>query len=256
MVYHESVYHKSVATALVLSAGALFAAWEVGVWKALAPRFRPDIVVGASAGAWNAWAIAGGASGEDLCRIWRDPQIGKIMQFGPHRAGLLRPGALYASARQMFESFQPRCPFACTLVELPSLRLRLFRGPEITWRHLAATCAIPCGFPPVEIDGRRYVDGGLRGALPVWAAGEMGATRAIAVNCLTSRALYPLRALLWQRRASANLQVERLEPSGNLGPLRDAVVWSAANIHRWIAQGERDGAALLERGLWAAGPQA
>ncbi len=174
MVYHESVYHKSVATALVLSAGGLFAAWEAGVWKALAPRFRPDIVVGASAGAWNAWAIAGGASGEDLCRIWRDPQIGKIMQFGPHRAGLLRPGALYASARQMFESFQPRCPFACTLVELPSLRLRLFRGPEITWRHLAATCAIPFGFPPVEIDGRRYVDGGLRGALPLWAAGGDG----------------------------------------------------------------------------------
>ncbi len=245
-----------MATALVLSAGGLFGAWEAGVWKALEPRFQPDILVGASAGAWNAWAIAGGAGGEDLCRIWRDPKIGKIMQFGPHRAGLLRSEPLLAAAREMFENFQPRLPFACTLVERPSLRLRLFRGPEITWRHLAAAAAIPFGFPPVEIEGRRYVDGGLRGALPLWAAEAMGAARAIAVNCLTSRALYLLRALLWQRRPSPNLQVVRLEPSANLGPLRDAVVWSAGNIERWIAQGERDGCALLESGLWAAGPHA
>jgi NTE family protein len=234
---------------LVLSAGAFFAAWEAGVWKALERRFRPDIAVGASAGAWNAWAIAGGATAEDLCGIWRDPRIGEIMRFGAHRTGLLRPDALHAAARRLFEGFQPQCPFACTLVELPSLRLRLFRSPEITWRHLAATCSIPFGFPPVEIEGRRYVDGGLRGALPVWAAEEMGASRAIAVNCLTSRALYALRVLLWQRRASAHLQVVRLEPSVDLGPLRDAVVWSAANIDRWIAQGERDGSALAERGL-------
>ncbi len=245
-----------VATALVLSAGALFAAWEAGVWKALEQRFQPDILVGASAGSWNAWAIAGGATGEDLCRIWRDPGIGKIMQFGPHRTGLLRSEPLLAAAREMFESFQPRRPFACTLVELPGLRVRLFRGPEITWRHLAAACSIPFGFPPVEIEGRRYVDGGLRGALPLWAAEDMGATRALAVNCLTSRALFLLRALLWQRRPSPRLAVTRLEPSADLGPLRDAMVWSAAHIDGWIEQGERDGCALLESGRWAAAPHA
>jgi predicted acylesterase/phospholipase RssA len=243
------VYHESVTTALVLSAGALFAAWEAGVWKALEPRFRPDMVVGASAGAWNAWAIAGGATAEDLCQIWRDPQIGKILAFGPHRAGLLRPDGLHAAARQMFESFQPRLPFACTLVELPSLRLRLFRETEITWCHLAATCSIPFGFPPVEIDGRHYVDGGLRGALPLWAAEEIGATRAVAVNCLTSPMLTAVRVLFRAPHASPRLEVVRLEPGTDLGPLRDAVVWSAANIDRWIAQGERDAGALLAKDL-------
>jgi predicted acylesterase/phospholipase RssA len=238
------VYHESMATALVLSAGALFAAWEAGVWKALEPCFRPDMAVGASAGAWNAWAIAGGATAEDLCGIWRDPQIGKILAFAPHRAGLLKPDGLHAAAQRMFESFQPRLPFACTLVELPRLRLRLFRETEIAWRHLAATCSIPFGFPPVEIEGRHYVDGGLRGALPLWAAEEMGASRAIAVNCLTSPMLAVVRVLFRARRASPRLNVAPLEPSTKLGPLRDAVVWSAANIDRWIAQGERDAARL------------
>ncbi|HUB33550.1 MAG TPA: patatin-like phospholipase family protein [Bryobacteraceae bacterium] len=247
------VYHESVATALVLSAGALFAAWEVGVWKWLEPRFRPDLVVGASAGAWNAWAIAGGATAEELCRIWRDPQISRILQFGPHNTGLLRPDALHIAAQEMFESFRPRLPFACTLVELPSLRLRLFRGSEITWRHLAAACSIPFGFPPVTIDGRRYVDGGLRGALPLWAAEEMGATRAIAVNCLTSPMLAAVRLLFRAPQASRRLEVVRLEPATNLGPLRDALVWSAANIDRWIAQGERDAAALLGKDLSGCG---
>ena len=46
-------------TALVLSAGGMFAAWEAGVWKALSGRFQPDVIVGTSAGAWNGWAIAG-----------------------------------------------------------------------------------------------------------------------------------------------------------------------------------------------------
>lgn len=236
-----------MATALVFSAGGLFGAWEAGVWKALAPRFRPDILVGASAGAWNAWALAGGATAEDLCNVWRDPGIGKIMQWGPHGHSLMRPEALYAAARNMFERFQPRVPFGCTLVELPRLRPRLFRASEITWRHLAATATIPFGFPPVAIDGRRYVDGGTRGILPLWAAEQMGATRAVAVNCLTSRVFRALRVLLRPPRPTSRLEVAvRIEPPAVLGRLRDAVVWSAANIERWIEQGERDANRAME----------
>jgi len=51
-----------VATALVLSAGGMFAAWEAGVWNVLHKRVRPDMIVGASAGAWNAWVLAGGGT--------------------------------------------------------------------------------------------------------------------------------------------------------------------------------------------------
>ena len=228
-------------TALVLSAGGLYAAWEVGVWKALREGIEPDIVVGASAGAWNGWAIAGGATPEELAQEWLDPLTARLMQFGLHGSGCLRPEALHAKARDLAARFQPRVPFGLTIVEVPRLRLRLVRGTEIDWRHLAATCAIPCGFPPVEIDGKRYVDGGLMGALPLWAAEEMGATRAIGVNALTTLPFRLLRTVLPARQPGERFEVLRIEPSKPLGPLKDAVCWRRERILDWMELGERDG---------------
>lgn len=241
MGVNQNCYVDNVATALVLSAGGFYAAWEVGVWKALRQRFAPDIVVGASAGAWNGWAIAGGATAEALAQEWLDPLTGKIMRFGPHAGGFLRPEALHAKARELAARFQPRIPFGLTIVEVPRMRLRLVRGAEVTWRHLAATCTIPMAFPPVGIDGRRYVDGGLMGALPVWAAVEMGATRVIALNVLTTVPFRLLRRVLAVRQPRAAVDTVLLEPSVPLGSIRDAVVWSRDRIQRWIDLGEQDG---------------
>ena len=221
-----------MTTALVLSAGGMFAAWEAGVWKSLSGRFRPDLIVGASAGAWNGWAIAGGCSAEDLIHEWMDSATARI--------GLFRAGALHQRARELFLRYQPRIPFGLTVVEVPRLGARLVRGPDVAWRHLAATCTIPLGFPPVRIQGRWYVDGGLLGALPLWAAQEMGATRAIAVNALTTLPFRVLHKAMRGRRESGALQVIRIEPSTPLGSLRDAVCWSRPNVERWIEQGERD----------------
>jgi predicted acylesterase/phospholipase RssA len=217
----------------------MFAAWGAGVWNVLHKRVRPDMIVGASAGAWNGWALAGGASPEYLVREWLDPAAHRLMQPGLHRAGILRPDALHRKARELAERFRPRIPFGLVMVEVPSMRLRLVRGPEITWRHLAATCSIPFCFPPVRIDGRYYVDGGWRGALPLWGAEAMGARRAIAVNAWT---VGPFRLLhrVAGRRASAALEVIRLEPSQPLGSFVASMRWTEANIRRWIELGERD----------------
>jgi NTE family protein len=217
----------------------MFAAWEAGVWKALETRFRPDMVVGTSAGALNAWAIAGGASAADLAREWLDPRMAGIMHPGLHSTGCLLPEVLFEKAREMYDRYRPKIPFGLTVAELPRLRLRLVREAGITWRHLAATCSIPFGFPPVEIDGHRYVDGGVGGALPLWAAAEMGATRAIAVNALTNLPFRMMKKVIG-RRLAAPADVLLIEPSITLGSLRDAVVWSAENVARWIEQGERD----------------
>ena len=217
----------------------MFGAWEVGVWKALRRHFQPECIVGASAGAWNGWLIASGCGADELAALWLDPSNAAIM---PHA------GALRDKARELFARFSPRIPFGLAVTELPRLRQRLVSDSDISWQHLAATCSIPLFFPPVRVGGARYVDGGLLGALPLWAAREMGATRAIAVNALGGaaspglRAMGALRSLArpFAKPLPANLEILRIEPSEPLGSLRDAVRWSPANILRWIAQGERD----------------
>lgn len=221
-----------MTTALVLSAGGMFAAWEVGVWKALEERFRPDLIVGTSAGALNGWGIAGGATAADLEREWLDPLTAHVM----------RRKALYLKTEHLFKAYRPRVPFGLTIVDLVRMRPKLVRAPEIEWRHMAASCSVPLVFPPVWIGGRPYVDGGLFGALALWAAEEMGAERAIALNCLNARWFKLLHsALRWGIPQPRALEVVRIEPSEPLGSVRDAVVWSAANIERWIALGESDG---------------
>lgn len=218
----------------------MFAAWEAGFWKALHERFQPDLIVGTSAGAWNGWSIAGGASPADLIADWLDPRTADLMQWGLYRTGLLRPYALHAQARELFERYRPRVPFGLTLTELPRLRTALVRDGEIGWRHLAATASIPFCFPPVEIGGRRYVDGGLRDALPLCAAEAMGATRIVALQVLTTLPFRLMRRVARPPRPGREIEVRQFEPSEPLGSLRAAAVWSAASIRRWIELGERD----------------
>jgi NTE family protein len=226
--------------ALVLSAGGLWAAWEVGAWKVFSETCRPDLIVGTSAGAWNGWAIASGCSVAELEQLWRDPSTAHIMSFGLHATGFLNGAPLRAKARELFERFRPRIPFALTTVELPSLRSRIVRDSEMTWEHLAATASIPLAFPPMEIGGRRFVDGGFRAGLPLWAAEELGADDALALNVLNTVEFRVLQVLLWRRRRIGRLRVKQLEPSRRLGSLREAMQWNPNNIERWIAQGEED----------------
>ena len=214
------------------------------MWKALAPYVRPDLIVGVSAGALNGWALAGGATPEELAGVWLDGSLAAIRAFHPE--------GLHRQARAMASQFRPRMPFGLTIVEARRMRLRLVEGREVDWRHLAATCSIPFVFPSVEIDGRQYVDGGLLGALPVWAAEEMGVDRAIALNCLNRWPFGMLRSVLPLRQPSATFRVVTIEPSAKLGSIRQALVWSKPTIERWIALGERDGKAAIERVEWAA----
>jgi NTE family protein len=226
--------------ALVLSAGGLWGAWEVGAWKVLRERFQFDLIVGASAGSWNGWAIASGCAPEELEREWLDPTMAGVMSVGLHAAGVLRGAPLREKARELFERYKPHMPFALTMVEVPSMRSRIVRENEITALHLAASCSIPLGFPPVKIDGHYYVDGGFRAGLPLWAAEELGATQAIALNVLNTVEFRVLGKLLWKKSDHGTMKVMLLEPSERLGALRDAVVWDAEHVRRWIALGERD----------------
>ena len=221
--------------ALVLGAGGLFGAWEAGLWKALYGRIEPSMVVGASVGAWNGWMIASGASPKELADAWLDPTSARVLLPARQGAGIRE------KACELFARYRPKVPYGLTVTVLPWMRQQLVRGDEITAHHLAATCSLPLLYPPVGIDGRHFWDGGIGGALPLWAAEAMGATCCIAANCLNTWPFRALRKVIRPRRPSPALRVHLIEPSAPLGTLRDTGVWTRENIQRWIELGERDG---------------
>jgi NTE family protein len=239
-------------TALVLSAGGMFGAYQAGVWNVLSQRFQPDMVVGTSAGALNGWAIAGGCSAADLVATWRDPATAGTMRLRfpivPWK-GFIDPAGLARHVQDWYARFQPRIPFSTTVVEVPRLLQVRIPGERITPAHLMASCAVPFGYPPVRIGGKLYVDGGLLNVLPVWAAAEMGATRVIAANALPLMPSLPLRAAVrvvrWlgpKASATPPLDIVVIRPSAPLGSLRDAVTWNPERVRQWIQQGEDDAA--------------
>src|SRR5438552_380655 len=123
-----------VTTALVLSAGGMFGAYQAGAWKALAPVFTPDLVVGASAGSLNGWAIAGGCSPQDLIDFWLDPGLQKMMRVRWRWSswqGLWDPAPLQDAARALFERYQPRVPYTLTLTQVPWMRARMVRDKDV-----------------------------------------------------------------------------------------------------------------------------
>jgi NTE family protein len=226
--------------ALVLSGGGLFGAWQVGAWSVLAPEWKPDLIVGASIGALNGYLLASGVGPEELTRMWREPQFRRL-------------GDLHANLRAMTARFRLRQPFALTVTEWRGLRPRIYRDGDITWRHLAASCAVPPFLPQVRLRGRWCTDGGVLAALPVWAAAELGATEAIGLHAL---ARFPVswmeplvegfRALFRERVAVRGpIRVRVLGPGERLGGLRDTLWAGQGEVERWIQLGAQDGRRFL-----------
>lgn len=244
-------------TALVLSAGGMFGAYQAGAYKAIAELAPPDLVVGASVGALNGFAIAGGCSPEHLIDRWRDPAAGDTLRLFPNhgwRNGWFDPAPLRAQAEGICRDYRPRIPYGVVTIEFPGLHARLFQYPDVVPAHLQATCSIPLFLPSVKIGGKRYLDGGLFEKIPIWGAIEMGATRIIAIDSMPKvgkwwmhLAIDCAHAFKPRRRYPSNLDLTIVSPSEPLGDTDDAVFWKRENIERWVDLGMRDAARALAR---------
>jgi NTE family protein len=222
--------------ALVFSGGGLFGAWQAGVWAGIESRIRPDLVVGASVGALNGYAVACGATGEYLSSMWLDREL---TQFGK----------LAENLQVQMSQHQPRTEFAVAVTDLLRMKPLMFQNGEITWRHMAASCAIPGVLRQYWIDGRLCSDGGLLNPLPVWAAVRMGATHIVAVHALPQIPGWWLKPVVkgFRRVAGYNpatppeVRLETIMPPRPLGGVNDAIRWKRANIERWLEEGRELG---------------
>jgi predicted acylesterase/phospholipase RssA len=237
--------------ALVLSAGGMFGAWQAGAWTALERIFQPDLVVGASVGALNGWLIACGCPPAELEDRWRTLDAFTHFRWRIPPApleGFVDPRGVEELIRSLFEGREARLPFGVVATELATLRPRLFQREQITWRHLAASCAVLGVLPQYRLDGRRFSDGGLLGSLPLWAAVEMGADRIVAIQVLrglpwpVSGAVAAIRAVARHSPPPlAGVKVLTLGPERSLGGLRDTLCWNRDNAKRWLREGREEG---------------
>lgn len=160
----------------------------------LGAGLRPDLLIGASAGAINAAAIAGQPTLEGVERLaatWkamRDDTIFPHHHYSEWRFIQRREAVFPASAlRTVIEDFltyrsleDAEVPVEVVASCLRSGRERwLSAGPAV--EALLASAAIPGVFPPVRIDGDVLIDGGVLNDVPVSRAFARGAERVFAL---------------------------------------------------------------------------
>lgn len=190
-----------MAKALVLGGGGITGiAWEIGNLAGLTERgvdlTDADLVIGTSAGSVVGVDIRSGASLADLYRFQTRPpgseEIYARMGLGVMakylRAMLLsrkpetaraRVGALALRARTETEAARRRViESRLPVQQWPAGRLQITALDALTGDlavfdadsgvrlldAVGASCAVPGIWPPVTINGRRYIDGGIRSA--------------------------------------------------------------------------------------------
>jgi NTE family protein len=193
--------------ALVLSGGGGRGAYHVGVLRFLEEHeWTPDIIVGTSIGAVNGAAIASGHTSHSLWALWRRlktddvqrqawdlfslDQWDHLLDTAPLRKTLVEEGWVDLSRINA----QPAAKhLRLTVVEMETGRLRIFGNSadpssgsrcehvDITLDHILASCSIPMVYPPTEIDGVSFWDGGTVANTPLGPAIDAGAEDIVVV---------------------------------------------------------------------------
>jgi NTE family protein len=204
---------------LVLSGGGARGIAHIGVIRVLEElRIAPDLIVGTSMGSIVGGLYAAGWSPDEMEELVRSIDWGQIFSDHVERGELSfrrkqddRP--VMIRGRLHPEGFKPGLPsgviggqhleLVLRVIEALSPKQEDFDDLPIPFRAVAADLAtgeavvigsgslatamrasmsIPGAVPPVELDGRLLVDGGITANLPIGIAQGLGADRIIAVD--------------------------------------------------------------------------
>ena len=188
----ERVRRRPTPVAFVLGGGGNLGAVQVGMLRALVEHgIRADVVVGCSVGALNGVAYAQEPSLVGVARLeqlWRELDGREVMPSGwmPTAVQFARRGiAIHDNdgLRRTIESvltverFEDLAlPFECVATDLDAATEVWFSSGRLV-EPILASAALPSVYPPVEIDGARYIDGAVVNDVPVSRAVALGARR-------------------------------------------------------------------------------
>jgi NTE family protein len=185
-------------TALVLGGGSSRGAIQIGMLQVLAEHgFLPDRIFGSSVGAINGVGFAADPTREGVermtqvwLRIRREDIYPQGRLHGPWLY-LQQRDAVYANSglRAIVEDGFPHECLEDAVVPVEVVATSLTDGGERWFTYgpavdaVLASSAMPAIFPPVEIDGEKYIDGGVVDNVPIQRAIDAGATRIVVLLC-------------------------------------------------------------------------
>ncbi|SDI76516.1 NTE family protein [Frankineae bacterium MT45] len=180
----------SGGVAFVFQGGGSLTAPQVGMLRALTEAgIHPDFVIGSSAGALNAVSfandptIAGIDRLEQLWMLLRRKHVALWSVRAILGALLGRADGLISNAPLRNLLMTGMVPETLDGTAIPAYVVTtdvtsgepVVLGSGDSVSALLASCAIPGFYPPVEIDGRRLVDGGVAADVPILQAEQLGA---------------------------------------------------------------------------------
>ncbi len=185
-------------TALVLAGGGTRGAVQIGMLQVLTEHgFVPDRIYGSSVGAVNGVVFAGDPTREGVERmteIWRGLTRDDVYPQGRLHGPWLylqQRDSVYPNSglRKVIENGIDFERLEDALVPVEVVATSLTDGQERWFTYgsamdaVLASTAVPAIFPPVEIEGERFIDGGVVNNVPITRAIESGATRIVVLLC-------------------------------------------------------------------------
>ncbi len=219
MVQAQALYQDRPKIGLVLSGGGAKGGAHIGVLKVIDELNIPiDLVVGTSMGAVVGGLYASGYSADEIEKLlteinWesilrskidrtnlyyrrkRDDDIflvKEVLGYGNGEVqlpkGVVQGHKLYQSFKQLTIGKEPLKNFDSLSIPFAAVSTDLITGNKVVLRQgdlaeaMYGSMAVPGIFPPVEINGKVLIDGGVVNNVPIEVAKEMGADILIVVD--------------------------------------------------------------------------
>lgn len=233
--------------------GALMAIEEAGL--------RPDAIAGVSAGSVIAVLYAAGVKPIDMADIFGGQSFRNLAELSWGKGGLFKIDKFIKLVKEAIGDKQNiedlDIPTFIIASDLDNARPHIFDSGEIMPRMLAS-CSIPIIFPPVEIDGVHYVDGGVLRNMPAWALRDKCRTLiGINVSPLRKKDKYSsiievaYRTYNLMAKANQAQDMEMCDLSVQTPEIADYAVFDLSQIKELVVSGYmHTRKALKNAGMW------
>ena len=260
--------------ALVLSGGGVLGALQAGILRALfRTPYRPDLIVGTSAGAINGAFLSfqpDAEGADDLVNIWSSLRDKSLFMFNPLRVAyqmFTQKLCLFNSdlLEELVVQYAPADDFGATKIPLYITTTNLSRGRKEVFhegpisRAILASTALPGFFCPVEIDGDQYVDGGVLANLDLETALDLGATEILAIDlsrCIDGQRPDSMVSLWMQtldviQRERVESEMARLAPKAHITLIQPGIetnqsLSSFSKVEQLMDEGQTFGEEVID----------